>query len=254
MFCDELVCVEGVDVSFGPTSVLCDVSLHVAAGEVVGLVGPNGSGKSTTLRVVTGELVPRRGTVRVAGTPAGSLLARAATGVVPDEPIDLDLTTVNEYLGLVGALWDAPDSYAVRVDAALGLFGLTDRRNARIESLSNGMRRILTMVALAGLDPAVAVIDEASATLDPEAVLVLRELLRHLARTGSAVLCATQDLGFAQRCCDRVILLAQGAVVVQGTPDALMARYEVTDLEGVFLAATAGANRAEEVRRVLGDL
>jgi len=251
---DVMVSVQDLVVRFGKAEVLHGISFDVAEGEVVGLVGPNGCGKSTTLRAVTGLQVPTVGSVLIDGHRAGSAPARMLTSLVPDDPSGTELLTVSEFCGLVGRLWGNPGTFRHRVPALLNVFGLGERGNQLMGSLSNGQRRIVSMVASSALEMPVWVIDEATAALDPEAVVLLRELVRLASRDGAAVLFATQDLAFAQACSDRTVLLSAGQVLDDGSPGDLMARHGASTLEAAFMSATFGAGRLGEVRRVLEAL
>lgn len=230
------------------------VCLHVRAGSVVGLVGPNGSGKTTLLHVAAGLVRADRGEALVAGAAAGSRAARSALALVPDEPSGFDELTVAELVSLVHALWGAGPAAAARADVLFGAFGLEARLGTRLGSLSRGLRRQASAVAALSLAPPLLLVDEASATLDPEAVVVLREAVGALAGRGSGVLLATQDLHFAARTCDDVVLLAGGRVLEHGTPASLCERYAVETLEDVFLAVLGEQALAERVRVGLAAL
>ena len=243
----ELLRASALTVRYGRVAAVDAVSMSVSTGEVVGLVGPNGSGKTSTLRAVVGMTRPTSGWVRLHGHLAGSAGARAAAAFVPDSPRGFDELTVAEYLDLVRALYGEPAGFRERADLLLAAFGLTRRRVSALRTLSTGMRRQVSIVAAAATQPPLLVVDEATATLDPEAVVVLREVVRGLAASGrGGVLLATQDLAFAESVCSRLYLLHRGAVVTSGSMTdfgALAGRLGATDgsLESVFLAA-AGLN------------
>lgn len=241
-------------VEFGAARALDGVDLVVAAGEVVGLVGPNGCGKTTTLRATLGLVPVAGGSVDVGGLCGGTLAARARTGFVPDEPTGLDELSVDELLGLVAALWGAPAGFARRADALLAAFGLAERRATLLRSLSHGQRRLAAVVAAVSLDRPLLLVDEATAALDPEAVVVLREVLRGTAARGAGVLVATQDLHFAESVCGRVTLLEGGRVVAAGTIEALCARYAAGSLEDAFVRAVGAERRLEALRDALAAL
>ena len=240
-------------VAFGDVRAVDGVDLVVRAGSVTGLVGPNGCGKTTTLRAVLGLVRPAAGTVAVAGIPGG-LAARAHVAWVPDEPGGLDELTVDEFVDLVGALWRADAGYAARAALLLDAFGLATRRRSMLASLSHGQRRLVTIAAAVALRRALLIVDEATAALDPEAVITLREVVRTVAARGGGVLLATQDLAFAERVCDRVTLLARGRVAAEGTSHELRAQFGAASLEEVFVAAAGVAERQQEVRSALEAL
>jgi ABC-2 type transport system ATP-binding protein len=230
------------------------VDLRVAAGVVVGLVGPNGSGKTTLLRAAAGLITIDEGSIRVAGAPAGSRPARQATALVPDEPTGFDELTVAEFVALVHALWAADEKATGRARMLMAAFGLDDRSDQRLGTLSRGLRRQASAVAALSLAPPLVLVDEATATLDPEAVVVLSEAVAALASRGCGVLLATQDLHFAAGACHEIVLLHRGAVIDRGEPGALRARHSASSLEGVFLAAVGDGRLRERVRNAFRAL
>jgi ABC-2 type transport system ATP-binding protein len=227
---------------------VANVTLEIAGGSVLGLLGPNGCGKSSTLRAVVGLVRPHQGRILVNGLEQGPAPARAQLAYVPDEPDGLDELAVSEYLSLVRALYREGAAFDARAVALCDAFGLASRLRIRLGALSHGQRRIVSIVAALALARPLLVVDEATAALDPEAVVVLREALRAAASRGSGVLVATQDLSFAERVCDDVVLLSEGRVVASGGID------ELAPLEETFLAAVGAAARVEEVRGALRDL
>ena len=239
---------------YGNTDALSGVELRVHAGAIVGLVGPNGSGKTTLLHAVSGLVAVDTGTIDVAGHAAGSQSARAAAVLVPDDPAGLDELTVEEHVALVHALWHADDGAVARAEALLSAFGLASRRRQRLGTLSRGLRRQASAVAALSLAPPLVLVDEATATLDPEAVVVLGEALAALASRGCGVLLATQDLHFAESACHELLLLDRGVVVDHGAPQVLRARHTAASLEDAFLSAVGDAGLRERVRGELAAL
>jgi ABC-type multidrug transport system ATPase subunit len=241
-------------VELGGVLAVSGLDLVVRTGSVVGLVGPNGCGKTTTLRAVVGLVEASGGTVIVDGVRGGTVAARARTGWVPDEPTGLDELSVDEFLALVRALWRGPDGFDARADVLVDAFGLRGRRAVQLGSLSHGQRRLAAIVAAVALDRPLLLVDEATAALDPEAVAVLREVVRACAARGRGVLLATQDLHFAESACDRVTLLSAGRCVGEGTPGELRSRFRAATLQDAFLHAVGAGGRIEEVRRALAAL
>jgi ABC-2 type transport system ATP-binding protein len=222
-----------------------------ARGTVVGLVGPNGSGKTTTLSAAVGRVSHDTGTVTVCGFRAGTLDARRRAAFVPDEPRGLEELTVREYIQLVGALYSAGAEYARRAQALAEAFGLSARFAESLQTLSHGMRRQVAASAAVALGTPLLVVDEATAALDPEAVLVLGEAIAAAAASGRGVLLATQDLAFAERACDEICLLARGRVVATGATSELLAHYGASSLVDAFVRALDLRQSLEEVRRAL---
>ena len=246
--------VRALRVVYGPRAAVDGLDLTVEAGTVVGLVGPNGCGKTTTLHAVLGLVRSEAGTIDVQGFRGGTLAARARVASVPDEPNGLDELSVAELLQLTASLWRVENDFARRAELLLGVFGLRERARSQLGSLSHGQRRLVGVVAAVALDRPLLLLDEATAALDPEATIALREVVRVAAERGTGVLVATQDLHFAELVCDRVTLLSAGRAVAEGTIAELRRRHAADTLEGVFVAALGAAGRLRELRDALDTL
>ncbi len=239
---------------FGSTVAVNRLSLEVNSGEIVGVVGPNGCGKSTFLRLVVGLLRPDEGQAHVAGHVAGSLAARRMLGYIPDINVGLDELSITEFIRLHGSLHGGDAVYYQRTEALLDVFRLSERKASSLASLSNGMRRQVTMVTALALQSKLYVLDEATAALDPETIAVLRVAVAAVVSSGSGLLLATQDLAFAQAVCSRVYLLQGGTLAASGTIADLMTAYDCSSLEEVFLRASGDGGLIDLARTRLADL
>jgi ABC-type multidrug transport system ATPase subunit len=209
-----------VDVRYGRRHALRQVDLCVPGGEVVVLVGPNGSGKTTLLHVAAGLRSPDSGTALVVGARAGSMAARRAVALVPDEPGGLEELTVGELVRLTGGLAGAP---ALAGEEAIAHFDLSAVCDVRVGMLSRGLRHRAALAAALAQAPVLLLVDEAGATLDGAAVdALVAGLRRHAARGGAAVV-ASHDPAFARRAADRAVLLSDGAIVGGGPTTCLPA-------------------------------
>ncbi|MFC7186982.1 ATP-binding cassette domain-containing protein [Halorubrum yunnanense] len=227
---DPLVEVADLAVSFGDVPVVSGVDLRVERGELVGLVGPNGAGKTTVIRAIKGALTPDSGQVRLDGEAAGDLSAREAgrrVASVPQETslaFDFRVRHVVEmgrtpHLGRFDG-HSADDDRAVReaMDAA-GVARFADRS---ITAVSGGERqRVLLARALAQGTRAL-LLDEPTASLDPNHAVRTLELVRDLVDDGRGALAAIHDLDVAARYCDRIVVLANGGVHAAGPPDEVL--------------------------------
>jgi ABC-2 type transport system ATP-binding protein len=221
---------ERVAKRYGRRRVLHDVELRVGAG-VTGLLGPNGAGKTTLLRIVATVLAPDAGTVSVAGattaTADGRQAIRRGLGYLPQEVGFHKHFTAFElldYLAILKELTERRERHD-EVRRVLDVVGLGGEAHRRIRALSGGMRRRLGVAqALLG-DPAVVVLDEPTVGLDPEQRLRFRELISGLAE-GRTVLLSTHQTDDVEALCQRVVVLADGEIPFDGTPDALTAVAE----------------------------
>jgi ABC-2 type transport system ATP-binding protein len=243
--------VDGLELRYGPVHAVRGVSFEVARGAVVGLIGPNGCGKTSTLRAVAGLVQPNRGRVIVNGAAHGTISARRQLVYVPDEPDGLDELCVDEYLRLVRVLYGAGAEFDARAEALVRSFGLESSRRLCLGALSHGRRRATSFVGAFALARPLLVVDEATAALDPEASVVMREALRAAAAAGAGVLVASQELAFAERACDEIVLLGNGRVLTAGPTQALT---RGCSLEDVFLDAVGARARLAGIRDGLDAL
>jgi len=224
--------IDGLRVVRGGRVVLDDLSLRLPAGRVTGLLGPSGCGKSTLLRSVVGVQVVERGTVRVLGLDAGAPALRARVAYATQAASVYDDLGVEENLRYFAAVLGVPRDDVERVLAEVDLADDADRPVAR---LSGGQRsRASLAVALLGA-PELLVLDEATVGLDPVLRADLWGLFRRLADEGRTLLVSSHVMDEAMRC-QELILMRDGAILAQETPDALLERTNARDVEDAFLA------------------
>jgi len=206
---------------YGRFTAVQDVSFEVAAGQVTALLGPNGAGKTTTIEILEGFLAPTAGTVQVLGANprSGGRAWRARIGLVlQSTSLDAQLT-VAEALMLSGVLYPKPR----RVAEVLDLIDLVSDARTRIGALSGGQRRRVDLgLAIIG-QPEMLFLDEPTTGLDPEARRRLWSVIETLTAAGTTVLLTTHYLDEAQYLASRVIVLADGRVVADASPDELRA-------------------------------
>ncbi len=244
---------DGVLMRFGEVVALDHLTLHVPQGQVVGLLGHNGAGKTTTVRLLAGLLAPERGVVQVGGVDplVGGGEVRQRLGVLPARPV------VDDRLTAVQNLRFAADVFGVdragldeRISGLLGRFDLLDRADERVGGYSTGMRQRLSLARVLLPDPDVLLLDEPTASLDPVAARNVRRTLAGLAqdRDRTVVLC-THDLAEAEALCDRVVVLANGRVVAQGSPAELAAAH---GRSGVLVEVAS--DQTDHARGILASL
>lgn len=220
--------------SYGPVEVLTGVNFTVRPGEVVALLGPNGAGKTTTIEILEGFRVPSGGEVRVLGEvpwTAGEHW-RASVGVVLQSWRDHARWRVRELLAHLGEFYRpyaAPDRPRPwDVDDLLETVGLTGQAGQKVMTLSGGQRRRLDVaVGIIGR-PELLFLDEPTAGFDPQARRDFHDLVRELADHDVTILLTTHDLDEAERLADRILVLARGVIVADGTPDELRHRVSTT--------------------------
>ncbi|MEX2211917.1 MAG: ABC transporter ATP-binding protein [Gaiellaceae bacterium] len=231
-----LIEASGLTKRFGEFTAVDAVDFAVVPGETFGFLGPNGAGKSSTMRMI-GAVSPRSGgDLRVFGLdPAEEGPAiRQRLGVVPQEDnLDLELT-VFENLLVYGRYFGLPTPL-IRERAAelLDFVQLAERRNQRVEPLSGGMKRRLTIARGLVNTPDLMLLDEPTTGLDPQARHALWERLYRLKQGGVTLVLTTHYMDEAEQLCDRLVVMDRGRIVAEGSPRDLIARYverEVVEL------------------------
>ena len=213
---------DGLCRRFGGREVVRDVTFTVAPGEVVGFLGPNGAGKTTTIRLLLGLLRPSAGTARIDGR----------AGYLPEVFNAYDQLTVGGYLRFYCRMKHLP---ADAVGRAMEAAQVTELAGRPVGRLSKGQRQRVGLAQAVLGEPPALVLDEPTIGLDPQQVVDARALLRRSADDGAAVLVSTHLLAEAAAVCDRVVVIARGAVVAEERPG------EAADLEARFLRLVAEA-------------
>ena len=231
------VAVEGVTkvfpIPFRKQSIVAvrNLNLRVEAGEVYGLLGPNGSGKSTTLKIILGLVSPTRGRTQIFGRDSSIVATHESVGFLPENPYFYKFLTGQETLRFFGKLcglrgWDLRD----RVQELLDEVGLTDARNQRLNTYSKGMLQRIGLAQALINKPKLVVLDEPTAGVDPAGSRDIRNLIVDLKKSGATVLLSSHLLSQVQEICDRVGILAKGAVVREGHLEELVAIEDRTEL------------------------
>ncbi|HHC08209.1 MAG TPA: ABC transporter ATP-binding protein [Actinobacteria bacterium] len=228
-----LVTARGLVKRFGDFVAVDGIDFEIAAGEAFGFLGPNGAGKTSTMRMIAATSPLDGGELRVLGLdPAaeGSAI-RARIGVVPQEDnLDMELT-VAENLYIYGRYFDLPRRVIRRrIDELLDFAQLAERRDARVESLSGGMKRRLTIARGLMNDPELVLLDEPTTGLDPQARHALWDRLYRLKRRGVTLIITTHYMDEAEQLCDRLVVMDRGRIVAEGSPRDLIARYSTPEV------------------------
>ncbi|MFI0352375.1 ABC transporter ATP-binding protein [Actinomadura sp. 9N407] len=225
------VSVRGLQVERGGRPVLHGLDFEVPRGSVIGLLGPSGCGKTTLMRAVVGVQIVKGGEVTVLGEPAGSPGLRRRVGYATQSPAVYADLSVRENMRYFAAVLGAPRSDADRVIDEVGLGGARDQLAA---TLSGGQfSRANLAVALLGT-PELLVLDEPTVGLDPVLRQELWELFRELAERGTTLMVSSHVMDEAGRT-DRLLLMREGRILADGTPESLRARTGRNDLEAAFL-------------------
>jgi len=244
--------VDSLRKTYGGTEVVAGLSFAVEAGRCFGLLGPNGAGKTTTLRLCLGLTAPDSGAVSLNGytIPADAQKARAWVGVVPQfDNLDPDFTCAENLL-VFGRYFGMQDAdIRARIPELLEFASLNSKADARISSLSGGMKRRLTLARALVNDPDIVFLDEPTTGLDPQARHLIWDRLKQLKSAGKTLILTTHFMDEAERLCDTLIVIDHGRKIAEGSPRQLIAEHiepqvvEAYDEAGGDLPAFVEAHR-----------
>ncbi|WP_322506415.1 ABC transporter ATP-binding protein [Anaerolinea sp.] len=209
---------------YGTRRAIENLTFNARKGEILGFLGPNGAGKTTTMRILTGFMPPSSGSVEIGGYDVieNSLEVRRIVGYLPETvPLYSDMT-VHEYLEYMGSLRKVP-RLEQRINETLEKVELSDRASSYVGALSKGMRQRLGLAQALIHQPEVLILDEPTIGLDPGQVVNFRKLIREIGKD-KTVLLSTHILPEAQQICDRVLIINNGHIVAEDTPEQLQAR------------------------------
>ena len=245
---DDRTMIELVDLckQYNHVRAVDNLSLTVRTGEIFGFLGPNGAGKTTTIKMIAGILQPTSGRVIIDGHDLNEAPERAkkAVGFIPDRPFLYEKLTGYEFLEFIGGLYGVNSGrFDDRARSLLELFELWGWRDELIEGYSHGMKQRLIMTSALLHQPRILVVDEPMVGLDPRGARLVVNIFRQLKEDGASVFVSTHTLSLAAEICDRVGIILQGRLLVQGSVQELINKAgDSPILEDAFLKLTGGAD------------
>lgn len=228
--------------SYGAQAVVDGLNLVIEKGQCFGILGPNGAGKTTTLRLLLGLIAPDSGQIQMFGhsIPQQAREARIRVGVVPQlDNLDPDFSVLENFMVYGRYFGLSAAEIAQRIPALLDFAGLSNRADAKIQDLSGGMKRRLTLARALVNDPDLIFLDEPTTGLDPQARHLMWQGLRRLLNQGKTIILTTHFMEEAERLCDRLVILDHGRLIAEGAPRELIAQHIeacVTELYGEDIA------------------
>ena len=220
-----------------------DLTFTISPGEIVGLIGPNGAGKTTALRCIAGILRPTAGQVLINGHDliGDQMNAKKGMAFVPEVPSLYELLTVYEHLRFVAMCFDNLAKFNSDHEALLRKYHLWDKKNNLVATLSKGMRQKLSVACALIHDANVFLFDEPLIGIDPAGAHELKQELINARNDGASILISTHLLDTAEKLCDRVLIVARGKLLAEGTIPDLQKLFNMEDksLEELFLSLTS---------------
>jgi len=227
---------------YGERDAVKNVSFTVKDGEVFGLIGPNGAGKTTTLRIISTLLKITSGSIKVYGKDVGTepKEVRKIISYLPEDAGAYKDLTGRRYLSFIADFFAEGEERDKILERGIEIANLGDRIDSKVDTYSKGMMRRLLISRAIMTKPKLAILDEVTSGLDVVNAFEIRELIRELSKQGVSVLLSSHNMLEVDLLCDRVAMIDEGKLILEGTPEELKKRYGVDSVEQVFVKAVKG--------------
>ena len=250
---DELITAKGLSKLYGDFVAVNSIDFSVHKGESFGFLGPNGAGKSTIMRIIAATLTRTSGEITVLGKDPADRgpEIRAHLGVVPQQDNLDQALSVTDNLYIYGRYFGLSRKFInAKIEELLDFAQLTEKRDAKVEMLSGGMKRRLTIARALISEPEILMLDEPTTGLDPQARHILWDRLFRLKEQGVTLLITTHYMDEAEQLCDRLMVLDKGSIMAEDSPAGLIKKYVTKEV----LEVRFGSERNAEVSEQLGAL
>ena len=217
---------------YGKFTAVRSLSLDIPRGEVFGLLGPNGAGKTTTIMMLLGNIRPSRGSAELLGKPIGTVSARKGVGFLPEKFQFHDFLTATEFLHLHGKLSGmSREERNARVPLVLERVGLASREKSKIREFSKGMQQRIGLGQAILHNPDLVILDEPTSALDPLGRRDVRDIVLDLKAEGKTIILNSHLLSEIEMTCDRVAIITNGRVALQGKMSELLSSSQTVEIE-----------------------
>ncbi len=247
----ELIVAKGLTKKYGEFIALNGIDFSVQKGESFGFLGPNGAGKSTTMRIIASTLTRTSGDITVLGKDpeVSGPEIRAHLGVVPQQDNLDQALSVSDNLYIYGRYFGLPRKFIrSKIDELLDFAALTDKRDSKVEALSGGMKRRLTIARALISEPKILMLDEPTTGLDPQARHILWDRLFRLKEQGVTLLITTHYMDEAEQLCDRLMVMDKGSIMAEDSPSGLIKKFSTKEVLEVRFGSDRNAQVAEKLK------
>jgi len=251
---DPIISIRNLSKFYGSRQVLNDISIDIMPGQVIGYIGPNGAGKSTTVKVLCGLISDYTGQVSIKGNDIRKdlLAVKSLIGYVPEIAELYDVLTPNEFLALMGVLYNLPAQIVMeRAGRMLDAFGLAGNKDQRMDTFSKGMKQKVLITSGLLHNPDIIILDEPLSGLDANSVIIVKELLGKLADSGKTIFYCSHMMDIVEKVSDRIILIDEGRVIADGSFEELKLKQGDKSLEQIFAHLTASESLAEASEKLM---
>ena len=234
------IIVENLTKQYGPQKAVDDISFKVDTGEILGFLGPNGAGKTTTMKIITCFMAPTNGDVKVNDVSIHSNQEeiKRKIGYLPENnPLYYDMPVL-EYLDFVGELQGIEkNKIQNRIAEMVHVCGLNDEKHKKIGELSKGYRQRVGLAQAMIHDPEILILDEPTTGLDPNQIIEIRKLIRHIGKEKTVIL-STHILPEVEATCDRILIINKGKIVADGTSETLRKQAQGNEMLRIEIQVT----------------
>ena len=238
----DALAVNDVHKVFKETEAVKGVSFNVKQGEIFGLIGPNGAGKTTTLRMISTLLDISSGSITVYGkdVKTESEEVRKMISYLPEDAGAYKDLTGRAYLDFMADFFAQGEEKKAMIEKGISIAKLGDRIDSKIDTYSKGMKRRLLIARAIMFNPKLAIMDEVTSGLDVANAFEVREIIRNIAKSGTSVIISSHNMFEVELLCERVAMINKGQIVLEGTPQELLQKFDAENLEEVFMKVVRG--------------
>lgn len=228
---------------FGSFTAVDGINVHIKQGELYGFLGQNGAGKTTTIKMIAGIYAPTSGSIFINGVDISKnpVIAKLQIGYVPDQPYLYDKLTGREFLYFSGGLYNLDKkTIQLQIDELVEILKIESWLDKRTEEYSQGMRQRITIASALLHNPKLLILDEPMVGLDPQSVVLVKNILKQKVAEGAAVFVSTHSLSFAEEVCSRIGIIKSGAMIYEDKREAIetIKANLNSNFEEVFLELT----------------
>lgn len=228
---------------FGSFTAVNGINVHIKQGELYGFLGQNGAGKTTTIKMIAGIYAPTSGSIFINGVDISKnpVIAKLQIGYVPDQPYLYDKLTGREFLYFSGGLYNLDKkTIQLKIDELVEILKIESWLDKRTEEYSQGMRQRITIASALLHNPKLLILDEPMVGLDPQSVVLVKNILKQKVAEGAAVFVSTHSLSFAEEVCSRIGIIKSGAMIYEDKREAIetIKANLNSNFEEVFLELT----------------
>ena len=244
-----IVEIRNLEKKYGLKQVLHSINLDITSGQIIGYIGPNGAGKSTTVKILCGLINDFEGDVTIFGKDlrTQTLDIKKQVGYIPENAVLYESLTPMEFMKFIGEMRGLENELTrTKAEALMNIFEMKSNLHQRIATFSKGMRQKVLICSALLHNPDLIFMDEPLSGLDANSVIMVKEMLIHLAREGKTVFYSSHLMDVVEKISDRIILIDQGKVIADGSFDELNKLSNDENLEKMFTRLTGNTNHREK--------